>query len=377
MESCVFNTGWLGIHEQALFGRERDPLDAMELRFGITRSRFIARLKRPAPGAQWSGIITRMAEKALSAGVVEGVVTLHHDEKEYFRPVPVLAMTEEDIRKAKGSIPVLSPVLASLEEAVEKGLKRILVIGAACHIHALRDFQRRSSRLADMEIYTIGIPCVDNAKPNRLHWMLERISRAPQTVRHLEFMADFRIHLRHLDGRTEKIPYFSLPEELSNPDIFPPSCMSCFDYLNGLSDITVGYLAAPFGREKNLQWVLVRTEKGEQLEGLLDGELERRPESGTWECSRFIASSGKASVESMKPSNRTYSPKPKVPRFIGTLLAAFLRRTGPKGIGFARFSADHHLIRHYYFVKYRYPHLLESLVPKHAFLILKEYGLEP
>ncbi len=377
LESCVFNTGWLGEHERALFGREREPQNPMEARFGITRSRFIARLRKPEEGAQWSGIITRMAAKALEAGIVEGVVTLHHNKDNYFRPVPVLAMSEEDALKAKGSIPVLSPVLASLDQAAKKGLKRILVIGAACHLHALRDFQRRSHHLREMEIYTIGIPCVDNAQPNRLTWMLERISRSPQTVRHLEFMADFRVHLRHLDGHIEKIPYFSLPEELSNPEIFPPSCMSCFDYMNSLSDITVGYLAAPFGKQKNLQWVLVRTEKGEQLERLLDGELERFGESGEWECAKFVSSTARRAVESMKPTGKSYSPKPRIPLFIGNLLSAIISSIGPKGIGFAHFSVDHHLIRHYYFVKYRYPHLLEGLVPKHAYSILKEYGLEP
>jgi coenzyme F420-reducing hydrogenase beta subunit len=376
VQSCVFRTGWLGAGEKRLFGRERDPIDPEESRFGITLSRFIAQLRVPVEGAQWSGIITRMAAKALKTGIVEGVVTLHHSKENYFHPEPVLAMSEQDIYLGKGSIPVLSPVLESLEYACAKGLKRLLVIGAACHIHALRDFQHRFHYLRDVEIYTIGIPCVDNAQESRWPWMLERISRFPRTVRHIEFMNDFRVHLRHIDGRIEKIPYFSFPEELSNPKIFPPSCMSCFDYLNGLSDITIGYLAAPLKKGKNLQWVLVRTEKGDKLRKLIADELETFPESGKWECSRFVSATARAAVESMKPSDKTFSPKRRIPVFIGKIISASLSRIGPKGIGFAHFSVDHHLIRHYYFVKYHYPELLERLVPKHTYAILKEYGLE-
>jgi coenzyme F420 hydrogenase subunit beta len=377
LQSCVFSLGWLGSHEKALFGREREPLDAVESRFGITRSRFIARLREPVSGAQWSGIITRLAVKAFNSGLVEAVVTLHRDDKDFFQPKPVLAESEADIYKAKGSVPVLSPVLNSLEQAYNKGVKRLLVIGAACHIHALRDFQRRFDYLRDMDIHTIGIPCVDNANKKKWPWILERISKSPATARHIEFMPDFRVHVRHLDGHTEKIPFFSLPEELTDPDIFPHSCLSCFDYLNGLADITVGYLAAPFRTGKNLQWVLVRTEKGEALGNLIMDELETFPESGGWDCHKFVSSTAKSAAESMKCTKKVFGTKRKIPIPAGHLISELLFRTGPRGIGFAHFSVDHHLIKHYYFVKHNYPEYLKSLVPLHVYAILEEYGLEP
>ncbi|WP_076792185.1 Coenzyme F420 hydrogenase/dehydrogenase, beta subunit C-terminal domain [Chlorobium sp. KB01] len=376
LQSCVFITGWLGGHETALFGRERDPLDPEESRFGITSSRFVARLRAALPGAQWSGIITRLAEKALNSKLVEGVVTLHRHEEDFFHPIPVLAGSEKDILKTKGSIPVLSPVLRSLEEAHTKGLKRLLVIGAACHIHALRDFHRRFDYLRNMEIYTIGIPCVDNANEKKWPWILERISKSPATARHIEFMPDYRVHVKHLDGHVEKIPFFSLPEELTNPEIFPHSCLSCFDYLNGLADITVGYLAAPFKKRDKLQWVLVRTEKGAVLNNLIADELETFPESGAWECFKFVAASAKSSAESMKCQKKKFSSTRKIPVAAGHLISEILFRTGPRGIGFAHFSVDHHLIKHYYFVKFNYPQHLERLVPRHVYSILEEYGLE-
>ncbi|MEE9905717.1 Coenzyme F420 hydrogenase/dehydrogenase, beta subunit C-terminal domain [Chlorobium sp.] len=375
IQSCVFKNGWLGDLEKQLFGRERNFENPVEMRFGITSERFTARLKQRIPDAQWSGIITATAMKAIERKLVEGVVTLHRDPEHHFFSVPVLARNIEDVYASRGNKPVLSPVLRSLQTAYRQGLTRILVIGAACHLHMLRDFRERFPYLRNMQIYTIGIPCVDNIDRNRWSWVLERISSSPATARHMEFMPDFRIHIRHCDGSTEKIPYFSLPQELSDPAVFPQACMCCFDYLNSLSDITIGYLAAELTPRQDRQWVLVRTEKGRELLDLVKDELERFPEWGEWECEGFIRRSAGGVIEQMQNADKTYSAEPLIPQWIGHLLSTAMGFVGPKGIGFAHYSADYHMIRHYYYVRYRLPDHTEKLVPAHVPVILKEYGL--
>lgn len=284
LQSCVFKNGWLGEREKQLFGRERKLDDPVEMRFGITLDRFTAQLKLPLPGSQWSGIITRMAMKAFEEKLVEGVVSLQHTPGHHFFSQPVLARNSDEIYATRGNKPVLSPLLSSLESAYHQGLKKVLVIGAACHLHTLRDFQERFEYLREMELLTIGIPCIDNVARSKWPWILERMSKSPDTACHMEFMQDFRIHIRHLDGSIEKVPFFSLPEELSNPAIFPSACMSCFDYLNSLADITVGYIGAELKPKQKRQWILVRTKTGQKLLKLIEAELERFPESGKWEC---------------------------------------------------------------------------------------------
>ncbi len=375
LRSCVFMNGWLGERERLLFGRKRDPEDPVEMRFGISRRRFTAQLRSPLPDAQWSGIITHIARRALKRGMVQGVLTLHRENGNHFFSRPVLAGNDEEIYAARGNKPVLSPVLRSLQTAFRQKLRSVLVIGAACHLHVLRDFQERYPYLRDMDIHTIGIPCVDNVQRSRFHWILERMSQSPGTARHMEFMQDFRIHIRHDDGSIEKIPYFSLPDELSNPEIFPDACMSCFDYLNGLSDITIGYLAAKLLPDQNRQWIIVRTEKGEKLLDLIEDDLEIFPEFGRWECEAFIRSTADRIIESMKGRQTPYSPERRIPFWVGRMMSALLNVIGPKGVGFAHYSVDFHLIRHYYYVKYRHPDKLGVLVPDHVRTILGEYGL--
>jgi coenzyme F420 hydrogenase subunit beta len=176
-----------------------------------------------------------------------------------------------------GSKPVLAQTLTSLEKACQQGIKQLLVIGASCHVQNLREFQRRSHYLRDMDLFVVGIPCTDNVHPNHFRSIFSKISRSHETVRHYEFMQDFTVHLRHVDGTLERVPFFSLPQDINSAELVTSCCRSCFDYMNGLADITVGYIGAPLDIEKMYQWVLVRTEKGEELRQLIADELETYP----------------------------------------------------------------------------------------------------
>jgi 3,8-divinyl protochlorophyllide a 8-vinyl-reductase (ferredoxin) len=376
-ESCVFENGWLGQQEIDVHGRERDTANRDEVRYGITRHRHIAKLKEPILDAQWTGIITRLSLKALETKLVDAVVTLHRSADDYFVPVPVLATSKEDILAARGSKPVIAPVLKSLETAYKQGVKKLLVVGASCHIHVLRDFQKRFPYLGEIEIYTVGIPCVDNIKPKKLRWILSRLSRSHETVVYYEFMQDFTVHLRHQNGEMEKVPYFSLPQELSRIDLFAPSCTSCFDYLNSLSDITVGYIAAPLVKKENRQWMMVRTEKGETLFNLIKDELDLFPETKSGNAKKGMKKIIPHLLKLIHQTPEEMKQGRKIPIWLGKIIAALTYKFGPRGTEFANHSVDYHLIRNYYFVKKNYPEKLATLVPKHVYTVLAEYDLEP
>ena len=64
IQSCVFKNGWLGPQESALFGRERSLDDTDEMSFGICKERFVGCMKKPVPGAAWTGVITSIAKRA-------------------------------------------------------------------------------------------------------------------------------------------------------------------------------------------------------------------------------------------------------------------------------------------------------------------------
>ncbi|MCX5904934.1 MAG: Coenzyme F420 hydrogenase/dehydrogenase, beta subunit C-terminal domain [Proteobacteria bacterium] len=375
IKSCVFTSGWLGSRERALFGRERARDNPEEMLFGISSERFVARMKNPLPNIQFTGIITGIAKKAFETGLVEAVVTLHRSPEDYFLPVPVLARSTEEILASGGSKPVLAQALASLEKACQQGIKRLLVIGACCHVQNLREFQRLSPYLNGIEIYVVGIPCTDNVHPKNFRSIFSKISRSHETVRHYEFMQDFTVHLRHVDGTLERVPFFSLPQDISSSELLTDCCRSCFDYLNGLADITVGYIGAPLHIEKMYQWVLVRTEKGKALRQLIADELETYPETSAGDRTAMVRQyalryTRDGAAEALKMSGS-------MPLEQGFMLAEHMYTTGPRGLEFVRYAIDTHVIRNYYFVKQNYPEKLPALVPAYVYSILEAYGLEP
>jgi coenzyme F420 hydrogenase subunit beta len=82
-------------------------------------------------------------------------------------------------------------------------------------------------------------------------------------------MQDFNVHFKHEDGSSEKVPFFGLnTKELK--DVFAPSCLSCFDYVNSLADLVVGYMGAPFG----WQWIVVRNDTGQEMLDLVTDQLK-------------------------------------------------------------------------------------------------------
>ncbi|BBG92616.1 hypothetical protein Prudu_000399 [Prunus dulcis] len=55
------------------------------------------------------------------------------------------------------------------------------------------------------ELYVLGTNCVDNGTREGLDKFLKAASSEPETVFHYEFMQNYTVHLKHLDGHIEEI----------------------------------------------------------------------------------------------------------------------------------------------------------------------------
>ncbi len=251
--------------ERKVHGRTRDPDRPDETFFGPFLGMKRASLAQPSPGAQWTGITTRIAERLLETGAVEAVLTMAPDPDDKWRPVPVLVTKAEGMAQCRGMRMGYAPLLALLEPARARGFKRLAVIGIPCQVYALRALEES---LGFERLYVIGTPCSDNTTTERFHQFLDLLSDQPDTITYLEFRADYHVELRFTDGRVKEIPFLQLPISKLPPDFFPLTCRTCVDYTNVLADITVGYMGG-----EGEQWLLVRNERGEELLKLLGDEV--------------------------------------------------------------------------------------------------------
>ncbi|MGD8208144.1 MAG: Coenzyme F420 hydrogenase/dehydrogenase, beta subunit C-terminal domain [Thiohalocapsa sp.] len=357
--SCVFVRNRAAALEHRLFGRGRR--DGDELRFGVYRAMHIARMRSPAPGAQWTGMVTGLGARLLERGEADAVITNASMAGTRFAPRPIVARTPEEVRATSGNKPCLAPSLALLDQVREAGVTRLAFIGTGCQVQILRAAEAevglRGLGLEQLDI--IGIPCSDNVTYPDLTYFLRQVSRSPQSIVHYEFMQDYALHMRHADGTEERLSYIDFPMDRLE-GIFPSACLSCFDYANTLSDITIGYMGAPLG----WQWVLARSERGERLFGLLAPELERRAADSGGDrrrgMPRYIAMLD-------RPAGRP--PKP-----VRRLIAWLQRARGPRGLEFARAIIEMKLLRNLHHVRTHFARFETRIVPDHVYRALAAYG---
>ncbi len=355
-DACAFINQQIAELETQTHTRPRNLDDADELYFGVNQGMMAARKTEPIEGAQWTGIVSSIAIEMLNKGLVEGVVCVQNTKEDRFGPMPIIARTPEDILKARVNKPTLSPNLSVLEQIEQSGMKKLLVIGVGCQIQALRAVEKQ---LGLEKLYVLGTPCVDNVTRAGLQKFLDTTSKSPETVIAYEFMQDFRVHFKHEDGSTETVPFFGLKTNQLK-DVFAPSCMSCFDYVNSLADLVVGYMGAPFG----WQWIVVRNNTGQEMLDLVQEQLQVQE----------VMSKGDR-TSAVQQSIPAYDKGVTLPMWAAKMMGVVIEKIGPKGLEYARFSIDSHFTRNYLYVKRQYPEKLNAHVPEFAKKIVSQYRL--
>lgn len=332
--------------EPVVHGRGRKENSPDETYLGVYEDVLYARKVKPVEGAQWTGIVTTIAIEMLKSGKVDAVICVQSDPEDRFSPRPVLARTPEEVIAAKGVKPTLSPNLNTLALVEAAGVKRLLFCGVGCQVQALRSVEKY---LNLDKLYVLGTNCVDNGTREGLDKFLKAASSDPDTVLHYEFMQDYKVHLKHLDGHIEEVPYFCLPAN-DLVDVIAPSCYSCFDYTNALADLVVGYMGVPkysgVSMTEHPQYVTVRNERGKEMLSLIENLLEITPTTSSGNRRPFVMETVKADDD----AKFGRGPSQPAPRFVGNLIAAILNFIGPKGLEFARYSLDYHTIRNYLYV---------------------------
>ncbi|MHB2168545.1 Coenzyme F420 hydrogenase/dehydrogenase, beta subunit C-terminal domain [Alsobacter sp. R-9] len=350
--------------EREVHGRSRDPARPDELHFGPFRRMARARLRRPSPGAQWTGLTSRIAERLLETGTVTAVLTMRPDETDPWKPVPVLVTRAADMAACRGMRMGFAPLLALLEPARAAGHTRIAVIGIPCQVHALRVLERD---LGFERILVIGTPCSDNTTTERFHDFLALLAPDPKSITYLEFRADYRVELRFADGRHKLVPFLQLPISKLPADFFPLTCRTCVDYTNVLADVTVGYMGG-----SGDQWILVRNERGEEVVSLLGDELVEAPLRSAGNrngpVKGFLANTERAAGG---------LPLRSMPDWLRPLVGWLMPRIGPRGLEFARARVEMKAVETVLHLRRSLPRRMKTMVPDHVWALVARYGVAP
>lgn len=359
--------------EQRVHGRQRimqadNPHPNDELFFGPHRRMLQASLTPALPGAQWTGITTRLAQRLLEAGEVDAVITMTADPHDAWRPRPVIVTQPDELAQCRGMRMGYAPLVALVEPALQRGLHRLAVIGIPCQVYALRALQTEWERDHGLtKLVVIGIPCSDNTTTERFHEFLALVSPQPQDVTYLEFCADYHVEIRTRQGEVRRIPFLSLPLSQLPADFFPLTCRTCVDYTNSLSDLTVGYMG---GRGE--QWLIVRNELGEHMLSLLGDSLQLKPPTSAGQ--RFGAVQG--FIRNLERSAGGL-PLRRMPKWLRPVVSWLMPRIGPRGLEFARARVQMKAAETVIHLRREEAPRIKYMVPAHIWNLMSAHGFKP
>jgi coenzyme F420-reducing hydrogenase beta subunit len=330
-----------------------------EARFGVLHQPVRLAKGSRIDDAQWTGVVTSIALSMLESNQVDAVVCIasNIDDDEgvsWASSEPILARTIEDVLRGRGVKPALAPSLRVLDDIQkDPSIRRLLFCGVGCAVQAFRAVQ---SDLQYVEqVYVLGTNCADNSPTaEAARTFLQKgvnIDTNKETIKGYEFMQDFKVHVKTNDSYITK-PYFSLPGTIAEQSI-AMSCRACFDYTNGLADVVVGYMGAPLQAnsrmDESFQTLTIRNERGAQMvqtavdaSRLVLGDVATG--TGSYELLVSATVTSDALVAAMVDQP---VPESGMPRWMGEFMAFGMRTLGPKGINFARYSIDYHILRNY------------------------------
>lgn len=179
------------------------------------------------------------------------------------------------------------------------------------------------------------------------------------------------MHVKHSDDTYEKVPYFCLPAG-DLKDVIAPSCYACFDYVNALSDLTVGYMGTPsvdVPMTAHWQYVTVRNARGAAMMDAVRELLLTAPTASSGDRRPFV-------LETVLADDRATlgQKQAPAPRWLGNLLARVLTAVGPSGLEFARYSIEYHTIRNALYTARTFPAAQAAAhVPPYAAKLVDAY----
>lgn len=233
---------------------------AMDGDLGLIKRMFAG---RSAIEGQDGGMVTAILLRGMESGLLDAAVVASRDESYGARAI--LAEDADSIMWARGTKYVRVSVIPPLLEALQRGKKKIAVVGTPCQIRVVRCLQSQGyfARFSGAEIFLLGLFCFESFDYGLLKSHIARLFGLDLNKADKVQIARGKFLVR-AEGREHSCRVGELG------DIVREGCDYCGDLVSRLADVSIGSVGSPEG----FSTVIVRSLRGEKLlEGL---EFERQ-----------------------------------------------------------------------------------------------------
>ena len=218
--------------------------------FGVYSEVFAA---KSSIDGQDGGVATALLVSGMQRGLFDTAIVVQRTGG--YNSEAIIAENVDDIIKAKGTKYLRVKMMSKLGELIDKGKKKIALVGTACEVRAARKIQQIVMKeYPDVEIIIIGLFCFEafdyeNLKKETKRLLGVDLDRAEKTQIHKGK------YIVQVDGKEHSCKVRDLNKAIEK------GCAYCDDFTAKLADISVGSVGSPDGYST----VIVRSEKGKKL----------------------------------------------------------------------------------------------------------------
>ncbi len=219
---------------------------------GVNREMFAG---KSSIEGQDGGMVTSILQRGIEMGLLDAAVVA---QKDMSCGAKAVFVDETDlILHAKGTKYVRVSVIAPLMDALQKGKRRIAVVGTPCQIRAVRKLQKQgyfNEKFPDAEIILIGLFCFESFDYELLRNHIRELfgidldSAEKMQIARGKFIVA-------VDGKEYSCRVRELEKEVRS------GCPFCDDLVSRLADISIGSIGSPDGYST----VIVRSDRGKKL----------------------------------------------------------------------------------------------------------------
>jgi coenzyme F420 hydrogenase subunit beta len=254
----------------------RQPEDAW---LGVHLNRYLSHATNDEIRSHSSsgGLATALLVFALEERIIDKAIVTRMNKERPLESEVIAAATKEDIVSAMGSKYCPVSVNMSLKSVLVEGCK-FAIVGMPCHLHGLRKFEVRNSRLRNNIVFRIGLMCSNTATFLGTEYFLKKKGIDPRNVQKLSYRG--KGWLGHIvvllkDGTERLFPRGTdnkkdqaIHSAAFHQAFSHPRCLVCCDHTAEFSDVSLGDPRLPellYEEKTGKSLVVTRSEAGESL----------------------------------------------------------------------------------------------------------------
>jgi len=202
---------------------------------------------------QDGGMATALLLSGFEKGLFDAAIVVKRTVG--YKAEAIIAETANEILNARGTKYSRVKMMSKVGELVEKGKKKIAIVGTPCEVRTARKIQQQLlSKYPDLEITIVGLFCFeafdyDKLKEETKMFLDVDLDKAEKTqIQKGKFIVQ-------IDGKE----YSAKVKEFHNA--IQGGCAYCNDFVARLSDVSVGSV----GSNDGYSTVIVRSDKGKKL----------------------------------------------------------------------------------------------------------------